>query len=338
MKKIKIIATVGPACKTGPKIKSLVQAGVDIFRINMSHQNSHSLKEWCRRIRQQRPRRNSKISILVDLQGPRIRTGRLKRGVVALKQNQKIAIRIGQVKGNSRIISTPFEPLLDMAVPGRSIFIDNGLLELRVLKVRRPQKQIDCRVITGGRLGENKGINLPNAAYPSTVLTAKDREDLRAAAELNVDWIALSFVQSAEDLNRVKDELKRLGKKIPVMAKIERNEALGNIQGILKMADGMMVARGDLGIEAGVEQVPVLQKLLIRRANQKKVFAVTATEMLESMIERPRPTRAEASDVANAIWDGTDAVMLSGETAIGKYPVLAVEFLIRIIRVAQKAV
>ncbi|MBI4398487.1 MAG: pyruvate kinase, partial [Candidatus Omnitrophica bacterium] len=182
----------------------------------------------------------------------------------------------------------------------------------------------------------NKGINVPYAVYPSSALTEKDSEDLRAAARLNVDWIALSFVRSAEDLKHLRHELKKFKKKIPVMAKIEKAEALDHLADILKSCDGVMVARGDLGIEVGVEQVPILQKRIIRHANRKGVFVVTATEMLESMIEKPRPTRAEASDVANAILDGTDAVMLSGETAVGKHPLRTIQFMTRIIRATQR--
>ncbi|MBN1687909.1 MAG: pyruvate kinase [Candidatus Omnitrophica bacterium] len=337
MNHVDIIATLGPASLDDKILRKMIRAGVDIFRINMSHQTPQSMKETCLKIRRQESKEGKKGSILIDLQGPRMRTGKLKQGKpVELKEKHKVRLRVSGQPGSEKILTSPDKTILKMAAPRRSLFIDNGLLELGILRVDKKKKEILCRILTGGVLGENKGINLPGVPFPASVFTGKDRKDLRAALKMNIDWIALSFVKSIDEINKLKKEIRCYRKKIPVMAKIERPEPVRHFESILNNVEGVMVARGDLGIEVGYEKVPLIQKELIRKANQRDVYTVTATEMLESMIRKPRPTRAEASDVANAVLDGTDAVMLSGETAVGKYPVRAVKTMKRIIQLVQR--
>lgn len=273
----------------------------------------------------------------MDLQGPRVRTGLLKgASSLSLKSGEEVVILISTHPGSGKIITTPCWEFPQMIKKGDPILLDNGLIELRVLSVHK--NEVRCRVVRGGSLGENKGINLPNAPTVLPALTRKDRADLTVAVRQEVDFIALSFVRSEEDVVALKEWLARRKKEIPIIAKIEKPSALKRIDAILAQADGIMVARGDLGIEMGVEKIPSVQKELIERAQHAGVPVITATEMLETMIEKPRPTRAEVSDVANAVFDGTDAVMLSGETAAGKYPIQAVRTMADIIREAERNV
>jgi len=330
MKKTKIIATVGPACKDLATLKALIRQGVDMFRINASHTNPEALKNWVRLIRQAAQVTASPIPIMVDLQGPRVRTGKLKNGQpVTLEKDEMIRIVPASHEGTASLITTSCRPFPKMVKAGDPVLLDNGLIELKVYSVQG--NETICRVINGGKLGENKGINLPNAPVTLPALSAKDLVDLKAAVEMKVDYIALSFVRNADDVLAIKRKLNRLKSSIPIIAKIEKPKAVTNFKAISKVADGIMVARGDLGIEMGVEKVPVVQKTLIAESNRMHLPVITATQMLESMIENPRPTRAEASDVANAVFDGTDAVMLSGETAVGKYPVEAIRIMSEII-------
>lgn len=334
LKKTKVIATVGPACRDVSVLKSLIRAGVDVFRINASHTSPAELKEWVRKIRLVSKTITRPIPILVDLQGPRVRTGRLEGGnPVYLRAGDEVVIIPSSHPGSGQTITTSCKPFPEMVKSGDPILFDNGLLELRVITVRK--KETVCRVITGGKLGENKGINLPNAPVTLPSLSSKDLRDLKAAVEAGVDYLALSFVRNAEDVLTLKRRLRRLHSHIPIVAKIEKPKAVENFASISRVADGIMVARGDLGIEMGVEKVPVVQKKLIMDSNRMHLPVITATQMLESMIENPRPTRAEASDVANAVFDGTDAVMLSGETAVGKYPVEAIRMMCEIICEAE---
>jgi len=334
LKKTKVIATVGPACRDVAVLKSLVQAGVDVFRINASHTTPAELKEWVRKIRLVSKPVTRPVPILVDLQGPRVRTGKLEGGLsVYLDKDDEVIIIPAPHAGSNRVITTSCKPFPKMVKKGDPILLDNGLIELRVLSVRR--KETVCRVITGGKLGENKGINLPNAPMTLPSLSAKDVRDLKAAVEVGVDYLALSFVRKAQDVLTLKQKLRKLHSHIPIIAKIEKPTAVENFASISRVADGIMVARGDLGIEMGVEKVPVVQKKLIMDSNSMHLPVITATQMLESMIDNPRPTRAEASDVANAVFDGTDAVMLSGETAVGKYPVEAIRMMAEIICEAE---
>ncbi len=330
LKKTKVIATVGPACQSLDLLKSLISAGVNVFRINASHTTPAELKEWVRKIRLVSKTFARPIPILVDLQGPRVRTGRLEGGQhVYLRKDEEVTIIPVSKPGSSQVITTTCKPFPKMVKPGDPILLDNGLIELRVLKVHAGETV--CRVVTGGKLGENKGINLPNAPMTLPSLSAKDLLDLKAAVEAGVDYLALSFVRNADDVLELKNRLRKLHSAIPIIAKIEKPKAVENFASISRVADGIMVARGDLGIEMGVEKVPVVQKKLIADSNRMHLPVITATQMLESMIENPRPTRAEASDVANAVFDGTDAVMLSGETAVGKYPVEAIRMMCEII-------
>lgn len=335
MRKTKIVATVGPACESDKKLAALIRAGVDIFRINASHTSPQGIRAWMRLIRKAEKTVGRPVAALVDLQGPRVRTGKLADGQpLILKQGSPITIQITSKPGAGDIITTSCLEFSRMVKAGDKVLLDNGMMELEVLAVRKDR--IACKVVAGGVLGENKGINLPNAPVTLPALGSKDHRDLQAAVASGVDYIALSFVRSAADVTTVKGWLTRRRKKIPVIAKIEKPRAVAEIDSILNVADGIMVARGDLGIEMGVEKVPFVQKELILRANRMRLPVITATQMLESMIQQPHPTRAEASDVANAVFDGTDTVMLSGETSVGKYPLEAVRMMAKIILDSEK--
>ena len=335
MRKTKIIATVGPACGTEKKLTALVRAGVDIFRINASHTTPRGIQDWTRRVRRAETRSGKTVSILVDLQGPRIRTGKLKDNKpVFLKSGARVMIAMSSNAGTETRITTACREFSKMVKAGDQILLDNGLLELRVLSIKK--EGVLCKVITGGTLGENKGINLPHAPVTLPALSRKDQMDLKAAVRSGADFIALSFVRSEKDVCTLKDWLRKHGQDIPVIAKIEKPRAVDRIDLILKESGGVMVARGDLGIEMGVEKVPVIQKKIIEDARGMKIPVITATQMLESMMENARPTRAEASDIANAVLDGTDAVMLSGETSIGRYPLESVRMMAKIIEEAER--
>ncbi len=333
MRKTKIVATVGPACKDPRILKKLILEGVDVFRINASHTDPAGIAKWFKILRSISWSLHKHTSILVDLQGPRVRTGRVKNSTMRLEEGKILYIKIGNGPGGGNTITTSCRPFSRMVKKGDKVLIDNGAIELKVESVA--QARVVCRVIVGGILGENKGINLPNAPVTLPALTSKDLEDLKAAAKLGADYIALSFVRSAEDVDTIKRWMRVRRIDIPVIAKIEKPQAVKGIDSILKKADGLMVARGDLGIEMGIEKVPRVQKMLIEFAVASKIPVITATQMLETMMEKPQPTRAEVSDIANAVFDGTDAVMLSGETAIGKYPVEAVQTMRKTIEEAE---
>ncbi len=336
-RRTKIVATVGPACEQPRILKELIRQGADILRINTSHTSVEGLQEWIRLIRSAGAEIKKEIPILVDLQGPRIRTGSLKdKKPVMLRKGQLVAIVPGKTGEDNGVyqISTPCLQFPAMVKKGDPILIDNGLIDLEVLSVEK--KEIKCRVASTGILGENKGINLPHAPTTLPALSDKDIEIVRMAAALEVDFIALSFVRTPGDILSVQKMLDRCEKSIPIIAKIEKPMAVEQIDAIIAVSHGIMVARGDLGIELGVEKVPVIQKQLIEKANQSSLPVITATQMLESMMEHSRPTRAEASDVANAVFDGTDAVMLSGETSIGKYPLETVRMMSEIICEAEE--
>ena len=335
MRKTKIVATVGPACKENRILKKLIQEGVDVFRINASHSNPKSLKEWFERIQKASRDLKKSVAVLVDLQGPRVRTGPVKNATLFLREGEIVRMEIGSHAAHDNIITTSCRPFTRMVKKGDPILLDNGAIKILVKEVHK--KSVLCLVVQGGTLGENKGINLPHAPSTLDALTTKDLADLKAAADLEVDYIALSFVRSVQDIHAIKKWMERHHVSIPVIAKIEKPKAVEGIHPILEKADGIMVARGDLGIEMGIEKVPGVQKMLIEQAVYSKIPVITATQMLETMMEKPTPTRAEVSDIANAVFDGTDAVMLSGETAIGKYPVEAVRTMRRIIEEAEKS-
>lgn len=338
MRRAKILATLGPASKTADVIEKLIQAGMNAVRINMSHGTRDEHAETIRLARQTAQKLNVPLAVLVDLSGPKIRTRSLvDKKPVMLHAGQLFTLTTRDITGNEHEVSTNFKQLPQVAPVGAQILLDDGSIELKVED--KTETDVICRVISGGLLYESKGINLPNTPLPIPSLTEKDHADLRWAMAQDVDYIALSFVRKAQDCLEVKKIIKSLNPRpfgrALLVAKIEKAEAIANLDEIIEASDGVMVARGDLGVETGVELVPVYQKQIISSAIAKDKFVITATQMLQSMIENPRPTRAEASDVANAVWDGTDAVMLSAETAAGRFPVESVKTMARIIDSAE---
>jgi pyruvate kinase len=330
LRRAKIVATLGPACSTIEIFRTLVQAGLDVARLNFSH-GSHAQKaELIAMVRQVAREENKPICILADLQGPKIRTGKLKdHKPVQLVAGKRLTITPREIQGTAALVGTTFTTLAENLEPGARILLSDGLIELRVEKVSGVD--VTCEIVNGGMLGENKGINLPGIAVNVPSLTDKDEEDLIFAIGAGVDTIAVSFVRTADDVRHVKNRLAALNSDAWVIAKLEKPQAIEHLDSILEVADGIMVARGDLGVEVPPEKVPAIQKHIIKRAAEYRKPVITATQMLESMIENPRPTRAEASDVANAIYDGTDAVMLSAETAAGRYPVEAIAMMAKIV-------
>jgi pyruvate kinase len=333
----KIVCTIGPASCAPRMIERLVRAGMDVARLNFSHGSHADHAQSVELIRAACVKFQKPVSILADLQGPKIRTGALAGGgPVELREGQKFVITTAHVLGDSTRVSTIFKPLPREVHRGDRILLSDGLIELRVEQIRG--REVVCRVVNGGELGQHKGINLPGVKLRVPALTSKDREDLAFALKLGADYIAVSFVRRPEDVVLAKSLIRRARKDTPVIAKLEKPEAIENLDAILRVADGVMVARGDLGVEMSPERVPVVQKAIIAKAREFRRPVITATQMLESMTENPRPTRAEASDVANAIYDGSDAVMLSAETATGRYPVEAVSMMARIIEVAEESI
>jgi len=329
MRRTKIVATVGPASSSPETLEQLVQAGVNVFRLNFSHGSHEQHLGVIRAAREIGARLHRPLALLQDLSGPKIRTGEVAGNGVSLVKGARISITTDtSVEGTAELISTTYEPLPRDVKPGDPILLDDGNLELRVVGVSGGR--VECEVVDGGILRSHKGMNLPGVALSTPALTEKDRKDLVFGVQHQVDYVAMSFVRRAEDVLEAKGLIRSMGEATPVIAKIEKPEAVDNLDDILAATDGVMVARGDLGVELGTEDVPIVQKRIISAANAAGKVVITATQMLESMIENPRPTRAEASDVANAILDGTDAVMLSGESAVGKFPVEAVQTMARI--------
>lgn len=336
-RRAKIVCTLGPATSSQEMIERLMRAGMDVARLNFSH-GSHS--EHARRmalIRRASAKFQKPVGILADLQGPKIRTGALVGGLpVRLRSGQQFTITTKDVGGTAERVSTTFRPLAESVHEGDSILLSDGEIALRVTSVR--SDDVTCRVVNGGVLKEHQGINLPGVKLDVPSLTGKDRKDLEFALELGADFVALSFVRTAADVRAAKAAIARTGKRTPVIAKIEKPEAMEHLDEIMRTADGVMVARGDLGVEMNPEKVPVAQKEIISQARNALIPVITATQMLDSMEKSPRPTRAEASDVANAVFDGSDALMLSGETAVGQFPIESVEMMDRIIREAESSV
>jgi pyruvate kinase len=333
-RRAKIICTIGPSCSTEAALRQLLQVGMDVARLNFSHGSHQDHARHIETLRRVAAAEDKTICILQDLQGPKIRTGALTgHRPVTLESGGQVTITTRDVDGTSKLISTTFKGLADEVKPGTCILLSDGRIELRVTNVIGDD--IECTVINGGTLGENQGINLPGAALSIPALTEKDRKDLEFGLQHGVDAIALSFVRSAADVLEAKKIIAAHKQDVPVIAKLEKPQALDQLEAILEVCDGVMVARGDLGVEMPPEKVPVIQKHVIRRANEWRKPVIIATQMLESMIENPRPTRAEASDVANAIFDGTDAVMLSAETASGRYPQEAVCMMAKIVVEAE---
>ena len=333
----KIVCTIGPATRSPRMIRKLLLAGMDVARLNFSHGTPAEHAQSFSMLREAAAAFQKPIAILADLQGPKIRTGALAGGgTVTLRAGQKFVITTAKILGDSTRVSTIFHPLPREVKAGDRILLSDGLIELRVERICK--QEVICQVVNGGLLGEHQGINLPGVRLRVPALTDKDRKDLRFALAHGADYIAVSFVRRPEDVLLAKSLIRRAKKDTPVIAKLEKPEAIENLEAILRASEGVMVARGDLGVEMNPECVPVVQKNIIARAREFRRPVITATQMLESMTENPRPTRAEASDVANAIFDGSDAVMLSAETASGKYPVEAVQMMARIIEAAEASI
>jgi pyruvate kinase len=334
-RRAKIVATLGPASNTVPVFRNLVRAGVDVVRLNFSHGTLDGKLELIQMIRKVSREERKPLCILGDLQGPKIRTSTLKdHQPVLLKAGGLLTITPREVPGTASLMGTTFKTLAENVEQGSHILLSDGLIELRVQEV--DGGDVICEIINGGMLGEHKGINLPGIPVRVPSLTEKDAEDLEFALKNGVDAIAVSFVRTAEDIRLVRNRVSAYGGETWIIAKLEKPQAIEHLDAILTVADAIMVARGDLGVELPPEQVPAIQKHIIRRAAEFRKPVITATQMLESMIENPRPTRAEVSDVANAVYDGTDAVMLSGESAVGKYPVEAVSMMARIVLDAER--
>ena len=334
-RRAKIVATLGPASNSEQVIRAMIRAGVDVVRLNFSHSTHERKVAVMQKIRKVSREENKPLCILADLQGPKIRTALLKdHQPVLLKAGHKITITPRDVLGTASLVGTTFKTLAENVEQGSRILISDGLIELRVHQITGGD--VVCDIVNGGMLGESKGINLPGVLVRTPSLTEKDSEDLEFALNHGVDAIAVSFVRTAEDVSLVRNRVAAHGADTWIIAKLEKPQAVEHLDAILQVADGIMVARGDLGVEVPPEKVPAIQKYIIRRAGEYFKPVITATQMLESMIENPRPTRAEVSDVANAIYDGTDAVMLSGESAVGKYPVESVEMMARIVTETER--
>ena len=331
MRRAKIVCTLGPASSSPLVIGQLIDEGMNVARINFSHGDKEMHAEVIRHVRAEAQKRNKAVAVLQDLQGPKIRVGRFATGSCELEPGAEFLVTTRAVVGDGTQVSTTYAGLPRDVTPGAMLLLDDGLLALEVTEV--DGEDVWTRVAIGGTLKNNKGMNLPGVKVSAPALTDKDLADLIFGQKVGVDFVALSFVRSADDVRRARLLIAEAGgnKATPIIAKIERPEAVDLLDEIIDVADGIMVARGDLGVELGAEKVPLIQKRAIEETNRKGKVVITATQMLESMIENQRPTRAEASDVANAVLDGTDALMLSGETASGRYPLLAVRTMARIV-------
>ncbi len=332
MRKAKIVCTLGPSSDSIEVIEGMIRAGMDVARLNFSHgsHEDHARRaEWVRKIA---ARVGRNVAVLQDIQGPKIRLGRFDGGQAVVKKGQTVTVTTRSVMGNDSVIPTPVKSLPKDVRKGDPILLDDGRVRLEVLKVKG--QDVTCRVLIGGPLEDHKGLNLPGAAMSVPTVTEKDEADLAFGQQIGVDYVALSFVRSADDVRRARAHVRRLN--TPLIAKIEKPQAVEALSSIADAADGVMIARGDLGVEMPLERLPLTQKDMVRTVNRMGGVVIVATEMLESMIHNARPTRAEVSDVANAIFDGADAVMLSGETAVGKHPVLAVKTMARIVETAEE--
>ncbi|WP_428266393.1 pyruvate kinase [Haliangium sp.] len=336
MRRAKIVCTLGPASSTPERIGELIDAGMNVARLNFSHGNHQSHGQLLQVIRTEAERRAKPVAVLLDLQGPKIRVGRFEHGSVELEKGQEFTITTDtSAVGDNRRVSTTYTGLPGDVRVGDQILLDDGYLSLAVTDIH--DHEVKTVVVTGGTLKNNKGINLPHVEVSAPALSDKDRADLAFGLRMGVDYIALSFVRTPECVREARHLATADDTRIPIIAKIEKPQALDRLEAIVDAADGIMVARGDLGVELGPEKVPLVQKHLIDLTNTKGKVVITATQMLESMIHNPRPTRAEASDVANAVLDGTDALMLSGETAAGMHPIEAVRTMSRIITEVEQS-
>ncbi len=332
--KTKIVATLGPATNSKEMLIELVRAGVGVFRLNFSHGNHTGHQQVIKYIREVNEELGTNVCILQDLQGPKIRIGEVENGEVEIVPGQTLTVTCQEMLGTSQKVSTTYTSLSTDVEIGDTILVDDGKIELRVTEASGDE--VKATVIYGGALKSRKGMNLPDTKISAPSLTKKDKKDLVFGLEHDVDWIALSFVRHASDIYDLKDIIAEKGKETHVIAKIEKPEALGNIDEIIEATDGLMVARGDLGVEIAMEDVPMAQKMMVEKCNAASKPVIIATQMMESMIENPRPTRAETNDVANAVLDGADAIMLSAETASGKYPIQTVKSMVRTILAVEK--
>lgn len=330
----KIVATLGPATQSPDMIRRLLQAGVDVVRLNMSHGGHDGHRRLFAQVRAEAEAQGRHVAILMDLCGPKIRVGEFAEGAIGLRDGQTVVVTTRRVKGREGLIPSGYGRLHRDVVSGERILLDDGNLELRVLDV--VGRDVRCRVVHGGPLSDHKGMNLPDSQLSTPAFTDKDKQDAALAVELGADFLALSFVRDAADVRRLQRYLRRQGSEIPIVSKIERPQAVANIDEILALSDAIMVARGDLGIEMPAEKVPLIQRELINKARHAHRPVIVATQMLESMIDHYRPTRAEVGDVANAAETGTDAVMLSAETAAGHYPLEAVQTMDRVLRETER--
>lgn len=340
MRNAKIVCTIGPASESPERLDRLISSGMNAARLNFSHGSHESHARAIHAIRKAAERHNTPVAIIQDLQGPRIRVGNLSGDTVEVSDDQTVRLVVEhtskkvRVDGHTVDIPVTYPHLAQDVKPGARILIDDGLIELSVQRIS--EQSVECRVNIGGTIRSHKGMNLPGTTISAATLTEKDREDLRFGLKHQVDYVALSFVRGPDDILEARQLMAEYGGEAPIIAKIERREAVEHLESLLDQVHGIMIARGDLGVEMGTEAVPVLQKRMITEANRRRKLVITATQMLESMTHNPRPTRAEASDVANAVFDGTDAVMLSAETAVGRYPDETVRVMDRIVRAAEE--
>ncbi|MFK0189557.1 pyruvate kinase [Kitasatospora sp. NPDC090308] len=336
MRRAKIVCTLGPAADSYDQIKALVDAGMDIARLNLSHGSHAEHEDRYHRVRKASDETGRSVGVLADLQGPKIRLATFADGPVLLERGDEFTITVDDVPGDREVCGTTYKGLAADVSPGERILVDDGRVTLEVTRVDGPR--VRCAVVEGGLVSDHKGLNLPGVAVSVPALSDKDVEDLRWALRTGADIVALSFVRSGKDVEEVHRIMAEEGRRIPVIAKIEKPQAVENLESIVDAFDGIMVARGDLGVELPMEQVPIVQKRAVKLAKRNAKPVIVATQMLDSMINASRPTRAEASDVANAVLDGTDAVMLSGETSVGKYPVETVRTMARIVEAAEEEV
>jgi len=333
-RRTKIVCTIGPAVRQIEKLRELVQNGMDVARLNFSHGNHPDFVEIIRDLRAVEKELGRPVGIMADVQGPKIRVAKLKGGQVEIKTGEEVWITtepiLGGVQSDGKIlIPTIYKDFVKDVDPGHNVLLDDGLMGLVVLA--REGSRLKCRVVNGGIVKDNKGINVPEASFSAPSITEKDYDDILFCLEQGVDFIALSFVRTAQEVRHLKRFIESRGKRTQVLAKIEKRDALVNLEAIIDASDGILVARGDLAVEVGNERVPLLQKKIVRKCNLRGKSVIIATQMLMSMVDNPRPTRAEASDVANAIVDNTDALMLSNETAVGQFPIEAVQMMVKIV-------
>ena len=337
MTRTKVIATIGPACRDPAMLEKLIRAGMDVARINCSHADHDSIASITVDIREISQRLDKSVGVLLDLSGPKLRTGLLKGGkAVDLVQGKKFTLTNRKIEGDAEVVGCNYGLLSQEVKTGDTILLDDGIIELKVL--RTTESDVECEIMNGGTLKDHQGINLPGVRLSIPALTEKDKADLAFGLKYDVDFVALSFVRDPQDLLHLRDFIGEHWPPVLLVAKLEKPEALDHLEEILDVTDCVMIARGDMGVELPPEKVPPAQKLICRRANAKGKPVITATQMLDSMIVNPRPTRAEASDVANAIFDGTDAIMLSEETAMGAYPLESVRMMIRIATAAEASI